>query len=205
VRDSAAHYINASPVLAKQVLEIASATVKNFILASSDWFGHDFSESLSLVLPLAFINARKEIDAVVMTAGENRLLKYLQNLAACDPGSKSHYSVAIRLEVKFERSKLSTAPRVQITKDPDAVKIILTEENLRERYPWDYKGLAAKCAERYHDFKQDRTFHEIRKPLMGDDRYVHSRYLDPGNPKSGRKHFYSPAIFDVLDKDYMRR
>ena len=31
IRDSAAHYINASPVLAKQVLEVASATVKNFI------------------------------------------------------------------------------------------------------------------------------------------------------------------------------
>ena len=39
VRDNAVHYINASPVLAKQVLEIASATIKNFILLAKYWFG----------------------------------------------------------------------------------------------------------------------------------------------------------------------
>jgi len=56
IRDNAAHYINASPILAKQVLEVASASVKNFIIASKTWFGRDFSDSLSLVLPLSFVN-----------------------------------------------------------------------------------------------------------------------------------------------------
>ncbi len=205
IRDNAAHYINASPVLAKQVLEVASATIKNFIILAKTWFSRDFSESLSLVLPLSFLSGGKDIDSVVVTAGESRLIKYLQSLAAVEPEPNSPYSVAIRVQVKFERSKLATASKVQITNDPDAVKVILTEQDVRDRYPWDYKALGAKCGERYSNYKRDSKFHGLRKPLVGDARYAHSRFLDPGNPKSGRKDFYSPAIFDVLDKHYAKK
>src|SRR5262245_23597217 len=109
VRDSAAHYINASPLLAKQVLEVASAAIKNFILLAKDWFGVDFSDSLSLVLPLSFITGSKEIESVVVTAGENNLIQYLQGLAAGAPDENSPFAVAVRVEVKLERSKLATA------------------------------------------------------------------------------------------------
>ncbi len=205
IRDNAAHYINASPLLAKQVLEVASATVKNFIILTKAWFARDFSDSLSLVLPLSFISGGRDIDSVVVTAGEDRLIKYLQSLAATEPEAGSPYSVAVRVQVKFERSKLATASKVQVTNDPDAVKVILTEQDVRERYPWDYKALGAKCMERYANFKLDGKFHGLRKPLIGDPRYAHSRFLDPGNPKSGRKDFYGPAIFEVLDKHYTQR
>ena len=205
VRDNAAHYINASPILARQVLEIASATVKNFVILSRIWFSRSFDDSLSIVLPLSFVGERRHIDSVVVTDGENRLIKYLQGLAAVEPGQGSQYSVAVRVQVKFERSKLSTASKVQITNDPDAVKVVLTEEDLRDRYPWDYRALTAKCAERYSDFRLVTKFHNLRKPLLGDAKYVHSRYLDPGNPKSGRKDFYSSATFDVLDRHYTKK
>jgi hypothetical protein len=205
IRDSAAHYINASPILTRQVLEIASATVKNFVILAKTWFARDLSDSLSIVLPLSFISGQKEIDSVVVTAGENKLLKYLQSVASPEPEAGSPYSVAVRVEVKFERSKLPTASKVHITNDPDAVKVTLTEEDVRERYPWDYRKLGMKCSERYIDFKMDKKFQALRKPLTADKRYVHSRFLDPGNPKSGRKDFYSSAILDVLDKHYTRR
>jgi hypothetical protein len=205
VRDNAAHYIHASPVLARQVLEVASATVRNFITLSKSWFARDFSDSLSLILPLSFVNADRNIDSIVVTHGENRLIKYLQGLAAQESQPDSPYAVAIRIQVKFERSKLPTASKVQVTNDPDAVKVVLTEQDVRERYPWDYKALGDKCTERYSDFKRDKKFHALRKPLNGDSRYVHSRFLDPANPKSGRKDFYSPSILDVMDKTYARR
>ena len=204
IRDSAAHYIHASPILAKQVLEIATATVKNFILLARAWFDRDFSSSLCLVLPLSFISNAKGVDSVVVTRGENHLIKYLQGLAGEGSDTDSPYAVAVRVQVKLERSKLATASKVQITNDPDAVKVVMTEQDVRERYPWDYKTLGKKCSERYANFKQDKVFHNLRKPLVGDARYAHARFLDPGNPKSGRKEFYSPAIFDVLDKQYAR-
>lgn len=62
VRDNAAHYVNASPVLAKQVLEIASASIKNFILLTKQWFGRDFSDTLSILLPLSFIGDAKDVE-----------------------------------------------------------------------------------------------------------------------------------------------
>jgi len=205
VRDNAAHYINASPVLARQVIEIATASIKNFVILSKAWFSRSFDDSLSIVLPLSFIGEQRHIDSVVVTDGENRLIKYLQGLAATEPAQGSQYSVAVRVQIKFERSKLSTASKVQITNDPDAVKVVLTEDDLRDRYPWDYRALTAKCAERYSDFRLVAKFHSLRKPLLGDARYAHSRYLDPGNAKSGRKDFYSPATFDVFDKHYTKK
>lgn len=205
IRDSAAHYIHASPVLAKHVLEIATASVKNFILLAKAWFDRDFSDSLSLMLPLSFINPGREAESVIVTRGESHLLKYLQGLAVMESDAESPYAVAVRVQVKLERSKLATASKVQVTNDPDAVKVVMTEQDIRDRYPWDYKTLSQKCGERYTNFKLSSTFHGLRKSLAGDARYTHSRFLDPGNPKSGRKEFYSPAILDVLDKHYARR
>jgi len=202
IRDSAAHYVNASPLLAKQVLEIASATIKNFVILSRTWFDRDLSDYLSLILPLSFIDGVKDIESVVVTAGEDRLIKYLQGLALTESDIDSPYAVAIKVEVKLERSKLATASKVQVTNDPDAVKVVLSEQDVKVRYPWDYKALGDKCAARYSDFKRDAKFHTLRKPLVGDARYSHSRFLDPGNPKSGRKDFYSPAILEVLDQHY---
>jgi len=205
IRDSAAHYIHASPVLAKQVLEVASATVRNFIEIAKCWFDSDFSESLSLILPLSFLSHQKEIEAVLVTRGEQRLLNYLQSLAAQEIVTDSPFSVGIRMQIKFERSKLSTASKVQVTNDPDAVKVFLTEQDVRERYPWDYTTLCSKCAARYTDFKVTGKFHTLRKPLLSDGRFAHSRYLDPSNPKSGRKDFYSPTILEILDKNYTKK
>lgn len=40
---------------------------------------------------------------------------------------------------------------------------------------------------------------------MTDPKYVRARYLDPDNPKSGKKDFYSPAILGEFDKHYTRK
>lgn len=205
IRDNAAHYISASPVLAKQVLEISSASVKNFVILAKQWFGRDFADSLSLFLPLSFLNGAKEVESVIVTADESRLIKYLQQLAATDSKSSSPFAVAIRLQVKLERSSLSTASKVEISKDPDAVKVTLSEEDIRDKYPWDCKELANRLNERYIDFKQNKKFHAIRKPLQEDEKYFKTRYLDPGNPKSPKKDFYNSNVLLIFDRHYTKK
>ncbi|MFO1464321.1 MAG: DUF3644 domain-containing protein [bacterium] len=205
IRDNATHYITASDVLAKQVLEIASATVKNFILLTKEWFGRNLSDSISLVLPLAFINGSLQVDSVIITKEEDRLIKYLQGLANVSSSAQSNYSVALRIQAKFERSKLSSASKVQVSSDPDAIKVTMTEEDIREKYPMDYGELIIKLSSRYTDFVVNKKFHGLRMPLKGDQNFVYSRQLDPGNPRSGRKDFYSSRIFEVLDKHYTAR
>ncbi len=40
---------------------------------------------------------------------------------------------------------------------------------------------------------------------MKDGKYCRSRYLDPANPKSSKKDFYSPVIIAEFDKQYAKR
>src|ERR1700733_12607625 len=47
IRDNAVHYINASPLLAKQVLEIGTASLRNFIELGKLWLDLDLSHTAS--------------------------------------------------------------------------------------------------------------------------------------------------------------
>jgi hypothetical protein len=51
----------------------------------------------------------------------------------------------------------------------------------------------------------NEKFSGIRKPLLTDPKYTRARYLDPDNPKSGKKEFYSPTILAEFDKHYTRK
>ena len=75
----------------------------------------------------------------------------------------------------------------------------MTEEQIREQYPWDYRKLTEECQSRYQDFKCNQKYHSIRKPLLGDERYSYTRRLDPENPKSSKKTFYNPNILQVME------
>lgn len=84
------------------------------------------------------------------------------------------------------------------------MKVMLSEEDVRAKYPWDYRELCRRMAARYRDFKQDGRFHALRKPLLSDERYAKARYLDPGNLKSPKKDFYNPNVLSVFDASYRR-
>lgn len=204
IRDNSVHYVTASTVLLWQAQELASASVKNFVLLARRWFAKDLSQALSLVLPLAFITGSTELDSVVVSPDESRLIKYLQQLAHADTNANSEFAVAVRMDVRLEKSSLASASKVQISKDADAVKITMSEQDIRDKYPWDYAELCSRLKVRYSDFKQDKRFHAIRKPLMGNDKYHLPRFLDPGNPKSPKKDFYNPNVLSEFDKHYAK-
>ena len=113
--------------------------------------------------------------------------------------------MTVNIELKFTRSKAKDALAAQITNDPNAPAVRLTDEQIREKYPWDYQKLTEECAKRYSDFKQDKTYHTIRKGLLGDLRFGAIRFLDPGNPKSAKKPFFNPNILNELDKHYTKK
>lgn len=205
IRDNSVHYVTASATLARQAQELAAAAVRNFVLLSKKWFNRDFSAVLNLVLPLSFVAPAQEAGAVVVSADESRLIEHLRTVAQEVAESDEQYAVAVRLQVKLEKSSLATASKVQISKDEDAVKVQLSEQDIREKYPWDYGELCARLGARYTDFKQNQAFHDIRLPLLEDERYAKPRYLDPGNPKSPKKDFYNANVLQVFDQKYTKR
>jgi hypothetical protein len=203
VRDNAAHFIVPSALLQRNVLELACANIRNYVALSKEWFERDFSTSLSLMLPIAFFHGADDVGAVVVTKDEKRLFDRLQQ-AASSAAADGQYTVAVRLDVRFHRSTLQTAANVQVTRDPEALAVRLDENQLMERFPWSYDDLLSQLRRRKPDIKINNRFHAIRKPLMADMSMVHSRLLDPTNPKSTKKDFYNPNMRDRILDAYER-
>ncbi len=91
-----------------------------------------------------------------------------------------------------------------MTNNPDAPEVRLTDELIREKYPWDYDRLTEECRKRYKDFKLTNEYHALRKELLKDKRFGAVRFLDPGNSKSPKKPFFNPNIIGEFDKHYDR-
>jgi hypothetical protein len=203
LRDAVVHFYHTNPKLAERVQEIGMAAVKNFASAAQDWFKEDLSRFNFYLLPLSFVTPPPVTEAVELNKEENRFLSYVNNLDEGDSDPNAKYSVAINIEVKFVRSKSASATPVRVTSDPNAPAVRLTEEQIRERYPWDYRELTKRCHERYLDFKVNEKYHKLRKELEADKRFAHERRLDPEKP-TPKKILYTPAILEQFDEHYHR-
>jgi hypothetical protein len=88
---------------------------------------------------------------------------------------------------------------------PSAPALRISEESLLEKYPYDSGDLARKLRDRYTNYKQDRHYFKLKSPLESDEKYCKVRYLEPKNPKSGSKKFFSTEVFKVFDLHYKRK
>ncbi|MEW4491118.1 DUF3644 domain-containing protein, partial [Thalassoglobus sp. JC818] len=62
-----------------------------------------------------------------------------------------------------------------------------------------------KLQERYSDFTQNSKFYELKKELEMDEKLCKVRLLDPSNPQSTKKKFYSTNILKEFDKHYTKK
>lgn len=203
LRNTAVHFYH-RPQFAERIQEVGIATVKNFVSAVQDWFGEDLSRFNLYLMPLSFVGPPHKLEGVVLNKGERKFVEYLQQINKGHDDPTAKYAVTVNIEVRFVRSKAASAAPVRVTTDPRAPAVRLTEEQLRERYPWEYQELTNRCRERYSDFKVNKDYHQLRKSLESDQRYAHIRRMDPDKPKP-KKTFYNPNILQEFDKHYHRR
>jgi len=85
---------------------------------------------------------------------------------------------------------------------PEALPVSIEEKDIRKFYPWGYRQLTAELRHRYKDFKENQDYHNKRKNLKLKKEYCFTRSLDPDNPKSAKKDFYSKEIIKEFDKYY---
>lgn len=202
IRDNASHFINAGPELAKQVLEIGTAAVRNYITLMKNWFKRDLSQYNLFLMPIGFVGP-SSATGLSVTSDERKLIAFLTKIAQENVDAPdTDYHVALKVNLSFQRSKINPTAQVFITDDPSAPHVNVSEEDILKAYPWDYKELTTRLSKKYIDFKADSKYHGIRKSLLTDARYVKTRLLDPGNPKSSRKHFYNPNIIQIFDQNY---
>lgn len=204
-RDCATHFYNESPTFGTRLYEIGAACVKNFVNATHEWFRRDVTEFNLHLMPLTFMALPSNVEGSLLNLEERNFLTFLNSVEDPDADPESFYSVSVNVEFRFTKSKSKDAMSVQVTTDPSALAVKLTEEDIRERYPWDYMTLTEKCRSRYDNFKMNQDYHDIRKRLETDERFARSRFLDPGNTKSAKKTFFNPNIVLEFDKHYNKK
>ncbi|MCG5539324.1 DUF3644 domain-containing protein [Halorhodospira sp. 9622] len=205
IRDNSIHYINNESALERKVQEIATASLMNYMNLVRQWFGVDFTQYHIFPMPLAFVRDFHVAEGVTLNGQEKRLLHYLEGEEKSASGSEpDDFSLAVKLDLKMYRSSDKGDVSVRLSNSPDAVPVQMTEEDIRERYPWDYDVLTTRLKKRYVNFKQNQTYHRLRQSLETDERFCKKRLLDPGNPKSNVKKFYNPSILQEFDKHYTR-
>lgn len=204
IRDNSTHFMNVSADLNQLMLEIGTAAVRNYIELSKQWFGTDFGRFDLYLMPIGLLS-KSLVGAVFTSPDEQRLIDYLRSLArSASARSDTDFSVAIPINIGMRRSP-GAALQVGITDDPTAPVVQVSEESIRQQYPWTYRDLTGRLDDRYLDFKENQGFHEVRKSVERDSRYSHVRYLDPASPAGGQKRFFSPNIVNVFDPFYIRR
>lgn len=205
LRDSAVHFYNQSPAFRVRLQEIGAACAKNFATTVYDWFNRELSEFELHLMPLAFVDLPTKMDGFLLNTEEKNFLSFLEELDKSQADPESSYSVTVNIELRFTRSKAKDALATQITNDPNAPAVQLTDEQIRDKYPWDYQKLTKECMKRYSDFKLNQAYHTIRNELLNDSRFGKIRFLDPGNSKSQKKPFFNPNILNELDKRYTKK
>jgi hypothetical protein len=208
VRDNAIHFINASPQLSKQVLEIGTACLRNFIELGKQWFSLDLSSYSLYLMPIGFLPSA-EATAIAPSKDEQKVVNYLATLMKdAHEGDVQDYHVSLDVNISFKRTSAAAANAIIVTNDlndPNAVHVNISEEDIRKQYPWNYADLTAKLHSRYIDFKENNKYHELRKKLAANPQYKKTRYLDPANTSGSRKDFYNPNIVPEFDKAYTRK
>ena len=209
LRDSSVHFYNSSRAFSNRLQEIGAASLENFVSLVGKWFNRDLSEFNFYLMPISFMKLPTQTKAIVFNNEERNFLNFLRQLEMRADETDSEYHVSINIDVKLIRSKAQDALGVQIAKpdNPDAIEVRMTEEQILEWYPWDYKKLTEKCMERYSNFKRNNDYHKIRKSICETkkEKVCKIRYIDPSNPKSTKKEFYKSEILEEFDKHYSKR
>ena len=203
-RDCATHFYNETPYLETQLYEVGAACVKNFVNTTREWFERETTEFDIHLMPHAVMPLQSNVEGLMPNSQERNFLSFLDSLDESNIDPDAPYSVRVNVELRFTRSKSQDAMSVKLTSDPSALSLKLSEEDIREKYPWDYAELTKRCRQRYRNFKQNALYHEIRKCLETDEKFARDRFLDPVNRNGTKKTFYNSNILTELDKHYIR-
>ncbi len=185
LRDNSIHFMNDSWLIENKLLEIATATVKSYVICYRDWFPKiPLNDSILPIwfqlaesLPLIIGKSPKEIENV---------LQYIQKQE--NTSAISQHAIAFTTEIQLKRN-INSWPSVQIDKrNPTSIPIKIVDVDLIEtKFKLDYDKLKQELKKRRPELKLDKKFHEIHKKVKLNKELCLVRLLDPRNSKSAKK------------------
>lgn len=201
LRDNSIHFANMDDI-SRQIQELGFACIKNYItLIKEKKIEIDISNYNFYLMPLAYVSSNMVSESVLTEETKNYLTLVKSKIAKEE--SDQNYDIAITIDIDFKKG--SSFDGLGFTYDKDGIRVALTEENIRKRYLWDNAELIRRCKMRYSDFIQNKNWNAQRNEIKNDAKLYRVRLLDPGNPKSAKKGFYSTNVFSYLDSYYTKK
>ena len=208
IRNNAVHFLHKDVYLSRRILEVGTASLRNYLQLASEWFHIDLSRYNFFLMPISFFHGFEAMEPVTTdhyTEQTRKLLVYLDSLEAKHPDDRGQQHVSLAIETRLVKGGSQKAVEFRITNDPSAPEVILLEEDVRKKYPMTYRELTSALRERYVGFLANQSYHKLRKELVREGKHSTVRLLDPANPGSSKQRFYSSSIFQAFDRHYIRK
>lgn len=93
--------------------------------------------------------------------------------------------------------------RIQVTNDPNAQKVHLSDEEFVKQYPLSYGDVCSKCRETIKGFKQSHKFNSIMTEIKKNAQFAFTRKLNPNSSKSSKTTFYAESVINEIASRYL--
>jgi len=210
VRDNSAHFLNKDKYFGRRILELGTASLRNYVQLSAEWFQIDLSGYNFFLMPISFYHGFESVAPVsndLYPDQVKNLLHYIDQLQEQDntleESANQHF--ALTLQTQLVKGSKNEAVAFKWTNDPSAPAIALREEDVLKNYPFDYRSLTDALKKRYEDFVENKQYHKLRKEIEKEDKFCLVRLLDPHKKSSSQKRFFNANIFTEFDKHYTQR
>lgn len=202
LRDNAIHFHN-EQLISKEIQEIGFATIKNYMHIIKKWdLEIDLSTYNFYLMPLAYVDSKVVTDGLITDEVKN-YMGFVKSKFDTQDADDKDFVIAISIDINF--SKSNSFEGIGFKYYPNGVPINVTEEDIRKRFPLTYDEVRLQAKEKYSDFKQNKDFNKLMRKIKTNDKLYHERKLEPENPKSLKKPWYSSNIWQVLDEHYTRK
>lgn len=203
LRDNSVHFLNDN-TMSKLLQEIGFATIKNYIHIIKLWnIDVDLSSYNLYLMPLAYVDARK-ISTGVLTDEVQNYFSFVKNKIDNAEEENVDFDIAISIDVSFKKENSFGELGFKYDEE-NGIPIVLTEENIKKKFPLTHKDICKQAKQRYEDFKQNQKFNALMSGIKKDSKLCHVRKLNIDNPDSGVKPYYNGNIWRELDKEYRRK
>ena len=92
---------------------------------------------------------------------------------------------------------------IRLSDSPTAKEVKIDEESLfRTIFTERYADVLSESRRRFVDFKKDHNFNKLMAGLKKDPQLARTKYLDEKKPRSGKKDYFSKAIYERLAEHY---
>lgn len=126
------------------------------------------------------------------------------NIYLNDVNNITNSDLLIAITNKEEaNASFSKTNKIQISDDPNAKPVYLSDEELHKIYPLLYTTIRDRCKERYASV--DKVFHNLIVSIRDNPIYAHKIPSHPASKSKIAKYIYSEKIFEFLDKHYTKK